>query len=373
MPPLAWRNLFHDKLRLAVTLTGIVFALVLIIVESGLFIGFSETTSCLIDHSRVDLWVTSRNVSYFDLATPLPERRLYQVKRVPGVSNAEKYIVHWARWNCPDHQQEIQIVGFNPDSGMAGPWNLVQGSVQDLKTPDGVIVDDFYKKKLGVSGIGEVFEVSGHRARVVGFSHGIRAFTTSPYVFTAFRHAQDYALMKEDQTSYITVKLERGADIEEVRANILANVKDVDVLTGPEFSRKTQRYWTFTTGAGIALLLAAVLGLAVGFVVVAQTIYATTMDHLKEFGTLKAMGASNAYVCGVILTQALIGAVMGYAMGIIISSCVVHVAQPAGAPILMNWWMALGSFFLTLLMCSAAALISINRVIRLDPATVFKG
>ena len=98
----------------------------------------------------------------------------------------------------------------------------MEGSVRDLKTPDGVMVDEVYKKKLGVSRIGEVFEINGHRARVVGFTRGIRAFTTDPYVFTSFRHAQDYAPLRDDQTTYILVKTEPGANVDEVRPNILA-------------------------------------------------------------------------------------------------------------------------------------------------------
>ncbi|MGA8874316.1 MAG: ABC transporter permease, partial [Candidatus Korobacteraceae bacterium] len=111
----------------------------------------------------------------------------------------------------------------------------------------------------------------------------------------------------------------------------------------------------------------------VGFVVVAQTIYATTMDHIKEFGTLKAMGAPNSYVQKVILIQAGLSAVIGYLVGMIISCAIVRFGQPSGAPILLNWWMALVTLLLTLLMCAGAALISINKVTRLDPATVFKG
>jgi putative ABC transport system permease protein len=158
-----------------------------------------------------------------------------------------------------------------------------------------------------------------------------------------------------------------------VRREILARLKEVDVLTTPEFSYRTQNYWTLATGAGLAILLAAALGMVVGFVVVAQTIYATTQDHLKEFGTLKAMGASNGYVYKVILKQATISALMGYTLGIIISSVLVYIAKPAGAPVLMNSWIILGTFLLTLFMCIGAAVISINKVMRLDPAMVFKG
>ena len=121
------------------------------------------------------------------------------------------------------------------------------------------------------------------------------------------------------------------------------------------------------------MLLAAVLGLVVGFVVVAQTIYATTVDHLKEFGTLKAMGAPNSYVYKVIITQAAISAVMGYVLGMIVSAFVVRASQSGGAAILLPWPMAVGMFFLTLVMRVSAALVSINKVTRLDPAMVFKG
>jgi len=108
-------------------------------------------------------------------------------------------------------------------------------------------------------------------------------------------------------------------------------------------------------------------------VVVAQTIYATTMDHLREFGTLKAMGAGNSYVYKVIIQQAAMSAVMGYVLGMAVSAFVVRASQHGGAAILMPWQMAVGMFFLTLTMCIGAALVSINKVTRLDPAIVFKG
>jgi putative ABC transport system permease protein len=374
MPPLAQRNLFHDKVRLAVTLTGIVFAVVLIVVELGLFVGFTVTTSNLIDNSGADLWVTSKHVPYVEQGVPFSERKVYQVRAVPGVAKAEKLITRWVEWKRPDGRQEsVQVVGLNVDESLGRPWNLVQGRVEDLKRPDAIIMDEIYRQKLGVDHAEQLFEINGKRARVVGFTQGIRAFTTSPYVFTTFKRAQEYANVADDQTTYILVKLAPGANAEQVRHEILDRVKDVDVVTNREFSRMTQFYWMFTTGAGVAVLLAALLGLVVGFVVVAQTIYATTMDHLREFGTLKAMGAPNSYVYKVIIKQAAISAVIGYLLGMIVSVFVVHASQKGGAAILMPTPMAIGMFFLTLFMCIGAALVSINKVTRLDPAMVFKG
>jgi len=374
MPPLARRNLFHDRVRLTVTLTGIVFAVVLIVVELGLFVGFTTTTSNLIDHSGADLWVTSQHVPYIEQGVAFSERKLYQVRATPGVEKADKVVVAWGEWQHPDGRREsVQVVGIDPDEPFLQPWNLVEGTVDDLKQPDAIILDEMYKKKLGVNGIGQVFEINGHRARVVGFTHGIRTFTTAPYVFTRFKPAQGYARIPEEKTVYILVRISPGENLEQVRAAISSRVTDVEVLTTPEFSRMTRFYWMFTTGAGVAVLLAALLGLVVGFVVVAQTIYATTMDHLKEFGTLKAMGAPNSYVYKVILTQAAISAVIGYVLGMIVSAFVVQASQHGGAAILLPWPMAVGMFFLTLLMCTGAALVSINKVTRLDPAMVFKG
>lgn len=374
MPPLARRNLVHDRVRLAVTLTGIVFAVVLIVVELGLFVGFTVTTSNIIDHSGVELWVMSKHVPYIELGVPFSERKLYQVRAVAGVQDAEKFILRWTQWKRQDGQTEsVQIVGFNPDKPLGGPWSLIEGSVADLKKPDAVIIDEIYKKKLGVERTGQLFEINGHRARIIGFTRGIRAFTTSPHVFTTFKKAEDFTQLPADKTIYVLVKLAPGADLKQVRNDILARVKDVDVLTSREFSRMTRFYWMFTTGAGVAVLLAAILGLIVGFVVVAQTIYATTMDHLREYGTLKAMGAPNSYVYRVIMEQASISAVIGYALGMIVSFFVVRASQHGGAAILLPWPMAVGIFFLTVLMCLGAALVSINKVTRLDPAMVFKG
>jgi putative ABC transport system permease protein len=374
MPPLAQRNLFHDKVRLTVTLTGIVFSVVLIVVQLGLFIGFTTATSNLIDHSGADLWITSKNVPYVEQGVTFSERKLNQVRAVPGVADAQKMIARWTQWKRHDGRQEsVQVVGINVDDPMERPWNLVAGRVEDLKSPDAVILDELYKQKLGVSRVGEVFEIGGYRARVMGFTRGIRSFTTSPYVFTSFKNAQNYTGLREDQTLFILVKVAPGEHLEQVRGSILERVTDVDVLTSAQFSRMTTFYWMFTTGAGVAVLIAAALGLVVGFVVVAQTIYATTMDHIREYGTLKAMGAPNSYVYKVIIKQAAISAVIGYALGMFVSVFVVHGSEKGGAAILMPPTMAVGMFFLTLLMCVGAALVSINKVTRIDPAMVFKG
>jgi putative ABC transport system permease protein len=376
MALLARRNLFHDKVRFAVTLTGIVFALVLIIIQFGLFLGFTTTTSNNIDHSRADLWVVFHGVGYFDTGHAFSERKFYQVLSTPGVAQAEKYMQAFGRWKRPDGRIEnIQVIGFRPGSGMGEPWNVVQGNAADVKQEDGVLVDELYREKLGVTKIGDRVEIGDRRARVVGFSRGIRSFTTSPFVYTSFKSSLDYTnpTSSEDSTAYVLVKAAEGTSKKELQARLRERLTDVDVYTSAEFSQRTRFYWMFTTGAGLAVLTAALMGLVVGIAVVAQTIYAATMDHIREYGTLKAMGATNAYLYRVLIEQAVWSAVLGYGLAMIAAHFIVQASEKGGALILMPWSMTFGMLILAIVMCIAAAMVSINKVTKLDPAMVFKG
>jgi putative ABC transport system permease protein len=376
MALLARRNLFHDHVRFAVTLTGIVFALVLIIIQFGLFLGFTTTTSNNIDHSHADLWIVFHAVSYFDTGRTFSERKYYQVLSTPGVQQAEKYMQDFARWKKPDGGVEnVQVIGFHPGSGLGEPWNMVDGDAVDVKLEDGVIVDELYKAKLGVQKIGDRVEIGDHRARIVGFTHGIRSFTTSPFVYTSFKNSLNYTnpQSKQDDVAYILIKVAPNFTLDQVQKNLRARLTDVDIHTSAEFSRRTRFYWMFTTGAGLAVLTAALMGLIVGVAVVAQTIYAATMDHIREYGTLKAMGASNSYLYRVLIEQAVWSAVLGYAFAMVLAHFIVQSSERGGALILLPLSMKIGMLFLSVFMCIAAAFVSINKVTRLDPAMVFKG
>src|SRR6516225_3976592 len=373
---LARRNLFHDQVRFAVTLTGIVFALVLIIIQFGLFLGFTTTTSNNIDHSNADIWIVFHGVGYFDTGRMFSERKFYEVLSVPGVRQAEKYIQNFAYWKKPDGGVEnVQVIGFRPGGGLGEPWNVVEGRVLDVKLEDGVIVDELYKEKLGVSKIGDRVEIGDHRARVVGFTRGIRSFTTSPFVYTSFKNALNYPRpeAREDQLAYILVTVAPGVPSREVLESLRARLTDVDIYTREEFSRRTRFYWMFTTGAGLAVLTAALMGLVVGVAVVAQTIYAATMDHIREYGTHKAMGATNGYLYRVLIEQAVWSAVLGYVFAMVLAHFIVQASEKGGALILMPPAMKIGMLILAVFMCIAAALVSINKVTRIDPAMVFRG
>jgi len=245
--------------------------------------------------------------------------------------------------------------------------------IRSLTLPDTVMLDRFYMKKLGVTHLGQTVEIRNIRARVVGFTKGIRTFTTSPLIFTSYKNAQKYSALDSDKTMYLLVKAAPGVDLVRLRGNLQAAMDNVDVLPTKEFSRRTNFYWMFGTGAGLTVIIAAVLGLIVGIVVVAQTIYAATVDHIREFGTLKAMGATNGYIYRIILNQAVVSAIAGYAVAIVIASAVEYSSRGGGANIVLPASVRAGLFGLTLFMCVSAALVSINKVTKIDPALVFKG
>lgn len=370
---IALRNLVHDRIRLAVTLIGLVFALVLINIQTGLLLGFFQTTASIVLQSKADLWIVAAGTRNVDQSIPISERKLYQALAVPGVASATREIVEFALLKRPDGGSEgVLVAGFEVDGGLGGPWNVVEGAVADLRYPNTIMVDELYRSKLGVARVGDVVEINGYRARVVGFTRGIRSFTQAPYVFTSAENALDYARLAEHETKYILVDVVDGADVDAVRQMLAQRIQDVEVLTRSAFARATQTYWILTTGAGASLISAALLGFIVGAVVVSQTLYATTIDHLPEFVTLRAIGAGASYLRRIILRQAVASAVLGYGIALAVSHFIIYLARDGGPEILLPWQVAGTMFVLSVVMCVSAAVVSIRRVTRIDPGSIFR-
>lgn len=370
---IAWRNLTHDRARFVVTMVGIVFAVILIALEGGLYLGFSDTITKAVLRQRADVWVMARGTKNFDIALPIRERDLYRVRGLPGVERAERLIVQFGNWKKPGGGGEnMMVVGFNPNDGLAGPWNVVEGNLADLRLPDTVMVDELFKDKLGVRAIGDIAEINDHRARVVGFTREIRSFTTSPLVFASFKNALTFANFREDGTTFVLLKTAPGVDPDALAAHITATMPELEAHSTQGFADVTRIYWMFTTGAGSSVILGALLAAVVGVVIVAQVLYATTMDHLWEFGTLRAMGAPSSFIVRIILAQAAIAATLGYAIGIVASLFLMEASRTGAALILIPPGLSALLFVVSLGMCSLASLVSIRKVLRLDPVMVFQ-
>ena len=375
------RNLRRDPMRAMVAVCGVVFAVVLVTMEIGMLIGLVRDASLLIDRSRADIWVSSVDVQTFDFATPVSQRKKYLIRSVPGVEKVEEYNVSYSIWKLPTGgNANCQVIGFDPKGTLAAPLNMEKGRLDDIVNQDAVIIDEGERPKLGNPKIGDFVEIMQKRARVAGFTRGMRSFTTTPYVFTSLDRSRIYSWISSGtpevhigtETVYFLVKVAPGADVETVRRAIESSVADVEAHTRESLSWRTRRYWLVETGVGLGFLAAAFLGLLVGGVIVSQTLYAMTVEKLSEYGVLKALGATMGEISRVVLAQGLICGAAGLAMGLLASFALSVAAESAGATVVIPWPLAIGVTLLTAILCSGAAMVSIARLRKVDPAMVFR-
>ena len=373
-PKIAYRNLFHDRMSLIVTLVGIVFSVVLVAIEVGLYKGSENKIATVLDKAPADLWIVPFGTKSFDDPSLLIGHEKYAALSTPGVLKAEDMIVSFASWRKPEGgRKSFILVGLDWANGGTRPWSLDEGTVEDLNGPNAVAVDRSYFKDLGIEGRGSYAEINNQRVKVTAVTKGIRSFTTLPYVFTPINTSRKFVGASAAQATYVLVTLQQGADLEGVRRSLQDRMQGVEVLTHDEFTRRSINYWMFSTGAGLALITGMVLGAIVGVVIVAQTLYASTKDHLNEFATLRALGASASYIHAVILIQALLSAVLGYAAGMVLAMLAIYrlsVRVPT-LTIVMTPKIAAYLFALTVGMCIFAAITAIRKVTRIDPAGVF--
>jgi putative ABC transport system permease protein len=369
---LASRNLFHDRLRLIATIVGIVLSIVLVTIQMGLYVGFGRMVTTMIDHAPADLWVIPLGTKCFEDPSLLDDRQRFRVLAVDGVAEAASLVIGYAQWRLPGGgTTPVFIVGSELRGLGLLPWDLVAGRMDDLSIPGAVAIDQSYFERLGTSGIGANAEIRDQGVQVTAVTKGIRAFTTTPFVFTGIDRARAYTGVSSDKASYFLVRVAAGSDVDGVRRRLQSNLSGVEVLTSTEFHNRSRSFWLFGTGAGAALFAGALLGVIVGTVIVAQTLYSSTKDHLDEFATLRAIGSSGAYIYWVIIWQALLSAVIGFCGAAAISAIVVRMTAESALPIIVTPGMTVGLFLLTVAMCVASAIAAIAQVMRIDPAMVF--
>ncbi len=375
---LARKLLLHDKLRFVVAIAGVSVSVMLVLVQVGLYFGFMNTASSVIDASSADIWVGKKGNESFEFASPFDDRAYYKVASVPGVAHAERVLINFAQFKLPDGGDlGVQIVGVEQPTATHGalmaPWNVVAGDPARLGEAGAIAIDRSEYAKLKIDKVGSVAEVSGARAEVVAMTSGIRSFTTSPIVFADLKTARSYLPgLGSDAVTYVLVKVAPGVDVEDVRARI-DNLPHLAAYTTHAMSQRTQSYWSSRTGVGAGFFTTAVLGVIVGFVVVGQILYSGTLQYIREYGTLKAMGARNSAVVRVILSQAMISAALGFVVGGGLAVLMRGAMKAANLTVALTPGLYAATAVITALMCAFAALLSIVKVLRLDPASVFKG
>ena len=369
---LASRNLFHDSLRLVATLVGIVFSVVLVMIQMGLFLGFGQMVTNMIDHTSTDLWVVPKHVKCFEDPSLIDLKLRNRIVAIDGIAAVIPLVIGFSDWRQDSGEMTpVFVVGTDLHDGALRPWNVVDGDVQALSQGYSVAVDRTYFDRLGVTGIGSTAEIRGRKVKVVALTDGIRSFTTTPYVFVDLKNARTFTGTPSDRANDLLVRLSPDADRDKTVQAIRDHVGDAEVLTTAEFRDRSRSFWLFGTGAGAALFAGALLGVIVGTVIVAQTLYSSTKDHLNEFATLRAMGSANGYIYRVIIYQALINAVIGFTLASAIGAVVVQMTAKSALPIVITPWLFVALSLLTVAMCVISAIGAIVRVLRTDPATVF--
>lgn len=389
MASIARKNLIEDIPRFLVAQAGILFAVGLVTIQTGVQLGFAQSSSQLIEQSQADLWVASNNMEHLDLTLPLPYERVAEARSVEGVEQAEGVIIGGTVWH---EEQANKITGVTLVGGTGGLLfaqdSLTQGSFNDLKQPNTFIVDETSLDDLNFQKVGEQATVNSAPAKLVGLTSGTQSIVFGNLMFTSLESANYYrsyrsnalssiSLSREltatDPVSFVLIRAIGGGNLEALQQRLEAELPEVRAYTRAEMAQQTQAYWQKRSGIGYILGLGAVVGTIVGAVVVGQILYASVSDHIKEFGTLKAMGASDWYIYRVIMEQGLWMAILGYLPGMALCLGVAAwTSATQGILILITPASAIAVLGITVVMCLSSAIFAIQKVTRVDPAIVFK-
>jgi putative ABC transport system permease protein len=412
---IARKNLLEDKTRFIVAQAGILFAVSLVTIQLGILRGFTRSTAMLVEYSRADLWVTHKEMVYLELSSPMPAENLQKAADIEGVAKAEVLLMRLGRWRAPGgHLSPVRIWGFNPDGQLFAGWPLAAGDLAKLKTPYKVIVDRASLAALDVTGVGDKASIGNLPADIIALTDDTKSNASGAYVYASLETANAYGnaelsssincsrkpdggmdcrsqfadnkvntvptdaplpkgLNLGDPISYILIKAKPGQDLNALKEQIMAKLPNTKVYTTAEMAQVTRAYWEERTSIGFILGLGATIGFIVGMVIVGQILYASVADHIREFGTLKAMGASNWVIYSVIIEQSLWMAVAGYIPSMALCYGLSSWTLGAkGVLILIEPATAASVFVITVVMCVGSALFAVQRVTRVDPAIVFK-
>ena len=369
---LAWQNIIHDRSRFSVTVLGVCFAVFLMVFQGSLLAGFLQAASRLIDAGDSDIWITARGVQAFEFGTTLEGRVREMAAGIPGVIETSRVCMAFAVYRTPKGtQQVVALVGADPNVGgrfpVPGTWESASET-----SPDAVLYDVSDRRQIEVTALPAEVEINRHRASIEREIEGYGAFLGVPFLFTSYRNATRYMGFGPEDAMYILLRVGNGYPIADVQQNLKQRLPEVDVLTQSEFAHKSRMYWTIKTGAGGAILTAAVLGFLIGLVVVSQTVYANTMENIEEYATLKALGASQSFVARIVLAQALICGAVGSALGLLAVMPSIDYAKSLIPWIYAPWWLPAVMVVPSLLMCALASIASVRSALTVEPGRVFR-
>jgi putative ABC transport system permease protein len=330
----------------------------------------------MVDHTAAQLWIVPFGTQSIEESYPLlGDHERHQALATPGVERVMPLVVSFADWDRPDGGvTHVVVIGTDAEEGGLAPWNLRSGDWTDIKSFNGVAVDRTYLSELGVEGVGShagiEFGPNSHSLRVKALTEGIRSFTQAPYIFTTNARAREFFGVPEDKSTFFLVKTAPRADVPRIQKEIAARLPDMDVLTKAEFRRRSISHWLFGTKVGISLIFGTVLGVIIGMVIVAQTLYSATLDHISEFAVLRMLGSAASYLYRIILTQAALISIAGFALGTICVVLVSRWSQQTALPMVVPAKLCIAMLIGSLAIGAFSAIAAVVKVVRFDFATV---
>jgi putative ABC transport system permease protein len=386
MNHIALKMLMGDKGKYIGIIMGLTFASLIMTQQPAIFVGLmSRSYSFISDVGLPDIWVMDAKVQFVDDIKPLQDTEIYRVRGISGVEWAMPMYKGLLKVRLTDGTfQTCIVVGLDDSTLIGGPPVMIEGKIDNLRHSDSVIVDiDGARDKLGkpspISGeariplqIGDTLEINDRRAIVAGIAKVTRTFQSQPVIYTTYSRAKSYAPKERKLLSFILVKAKKGQNTTELTRRI-RTATGLAAYTQAEFQELTYEYFMHNTGIPINFGISVLLGFIVGAAIAGQTFYNFTLENLRQFGVLKAMGASNLILLRMILLQAVLVGSIGYGLGVGLTALFGFAMRNTILAFKFPWQLLLFSGAGVSLICIFAALISILKVIRLEPAIVFKG
>jgi len=374
---LALKMLTGDRAKYFGIVFGISFAALLIAQQASIFCGLMRmTTSQIQDIQGADIWVMDPGMQFIDDIKPLSENELYRVRSVEGVAWAVKLYKGITRARFEDGKfQQFIMIGLDENTLVGAPREIVLGSLADLKRQDAVIMDERGYRYLWPGEpfqLGKTFEMNDRRAILVGVCKASPTFQTFPIVYTRYGQATQYVPRERKLLSFVLAEPAPGHSSEAVCARITA-VTGLKALTREQFIWQTIEYYLKRTGIPVNFGITVLLGFLVGTAIAGQTFYLFTLENLRQFGTLKAMGVTNLRLVRMILLQALTVGLIGYGIGVGLAAVFGQIMGKSDKlAFYMPWQVLVGTGAAVLVIVSLASVLSIRKVLVLEPAAVFK-
>ena len=380
---IAIKMLMGDRLKYVGLLAGMIFAAMMIAQQASIFSGLSAQTGTFIrEIGDVDLWVMDPQVRFSEDMMSLPPTTAQRVRSIEGVDWAAPIYKGFLRCQLPDGSRSSMIVVGIDDSTLAGaPHTMSEGSTAAaLRQDPGILIDerDSATKLVGKKSgrpmkIGDRVSINDNDAVVVGTYKGSPSFFWDPVVYTTYSRAIRFAPRERNLMSFVLVKCKPGTDIEAVKQRIEASISPLVARTGPEFEQVTRAYILKSTGILINFGIAIGLGFVIGMLITGQTFFNFTLDNLRYYAALKALGASGGLLVKMVMVQVLSVTWLSFGIGVGIAALMGQVLAGSDLAFLMQWQTLAMTGGAMLLVGVIAALISLWRVLRLEPAIVFKG